>query len=235
MKTLLLLCSLLFVSPVYADILDFEVGGQTGQLLFFTSGGSNYGGAEWDLRWAVLDQAGYQATWGSTLAFPSGEQVLFNGFGTQALHIDAESLTVNGAWFAPWTAYDQWYDPYSAHSVTMEGWQDGLLVGSATLDLDPSAFRYLATDFGPVEQLRLIANAPSTWYLMDNFDATITPRQIIDTGGGNTGGPSGTVPEPSSLVLLAVAVSVGLVGWLSAALRRDWRASDSPGTALMRP
>jgi hypothetical protein len=206
MKTLIMLVCLLCTAPALANTLDFEVGGQSVQLLNFVDG--DYAGAQWDLRWGVLDQQDYATRWGSTLAFPSGEHVLFNAWGTATLFIDAQRLDLTGAWFAPWTAHDQWYDPYSAHSVTIEGWTNGTFVGSDTLALDPAAFRYLATDFGPVEQLRIRADVGADhigWFLMDNMNVTITPRPEVQGVA--------SVPEPSSLFFVLTALLASVLGW----------------------
>jgi hypothetical protein len=208
MKTLLLLVLLLLPVTAHATTLDFEVGGANLSLLNTVAAG--YGGADWGGNWGLLDQASYQTDYHSTLAFPSGEQVAFNGYGLP-VYLEAGSLLVTGAWFAPWTAEDHWYDPYSAHSVTMQGWTDGVLVGSDTLNLDPSAFRYLATDFGPVDQIRILADGGTTarWFLMDNLDLSIAPPSTTGGGGGSA------VPEPSTWLLLAGGLVV--LGW------RVWR------------
>jgi hypothetical protein len=207
MKCLLLLLVLFFVPlTAHATALDFEVGGASYALL--TSVAPDYAGAQWGGNWGLLDQSSYQTDYHSTLAFPSGDQVTFNGYG-MPVSIEAASLLVTGAWFAPWTVADQW-DAGSAHSVTMEGWTDGVLVGSDTLSLDPSAWRYLAADFGPVEQVRIHADTTSDahWFLMDNLNVTVTPWST-GSGGDTTGS---AVPEPSTWLLLAsgLAVVMGL-------------------------
>ncbi len=208
MRTLLLIALLLLPGLAQATPLEFEFGTQTQQLLSSVSGtGSSYGGVNWDSRWAVLSQADYQYNWGNTLAFPSGDQVLFNGYGSPDLTIYGENMTVAGAWFAPWDTDNGWYDPYSAHAVTMDGYDaSGALVGSATLSLDPSGFRYLAADFGPIDTLHIRTDSQSArWLLMDNFYVTMPTQQIL------TDTTAATVPEPSTWVLLFSGLCV--IGW----------------------
>ncbi len=198
MRTLLLIALLLMPVTAQATPLTFEVGGSSLSMLNEVT--PHYGGVDWRNTVALLDQSHYAADWGSTLAFPSGEQVAFNGYGIP-MTLEGD-MTVAGAWFAPWTADDQWYDGYSAHSVTIEGWYEGVLIGSDTLNLDPTAFRYLATDFGPVDWLRIRADdgAQARWFLMDDLDVTrISVVHAI------------AVPESPTWLLLFGGLAV--IGW----------------------
>ncbi len=208
MRTLLLIALLLMPGMAHATPLEFEFGGQTQELLSAVSGtGPSYGGVTWDSRWAILSEADYQYNWGNTLAFPSGDQVLFNGYGSSDLTVYGQDMLVAGAWFAPWGTDNGWYDPYSAHAVTMDGYDaSGALVGSATMALDPGGFHYLATNFGPIDTLHIRTDSQSArWLLMDNFDVTVpTQSSQIDT-------TVGTVPEPPTWILLFGGLAV--IGW----------------------
>lgn len=204
MKTLLLVVLLVLPVTAHATTLDFEVGGDPiSQLNSVTQ---HYGGLDWSGSWYTLDHSSYVADWGSTLAFPSGDQVLFNGFGLPVLvdTLGEATMTVAGAWFAPWTIDDQW-DSEAARTVTMEGWLDDILVGSVSMNLDPGGFRYLATDFGVVDLVRIRAEdsmISRRWFLMDNLDVTLT------NGSSECCLFATDVPEPPTWLLLAGGLGV---------------------------
>ncbi len=213
MKTFLLVLTLLFPIPALASPLTFEVGGQTGQSLSYIS--PQYGGASWDAPWSLVTQQSYALVYGNAIAFPSGTEALFNGYGAEALTIHGAGMTATGAWFAPWTAYDAWYTPYSSTFVTVEGYIGSTLIGIETLQLDPSRFLYLPMTFGPIDALRIMTNSGGPhWYLMDNLDLTVPI--VAQPAWTET-----TVPEPATIFYLLAA---GLASWLGYNWLRLWRS-----------
>jgi hypothetical protein len=138
------------------------------------------------------------------MPFPSEGYAAVNAYGAESLALTGPLSTVEGAWFAPFAAFNGWYDPYSVHTLTIEGYAGSTLVGSTTTPL-VLGFQFLEMGFtGPVDRMVFHTGASSPqWYLFDDMRLNVIPREEWREPG-----PGPSVPEPETWLLLGVGLAV---------------------------
>ncbi|MEW6267231.1 MAG: VPLPA-CTERM sorting domain-containing protein [Thermodesulfobacteriota bacterium] len=162
---------------------------------------SNYQGFNWSESWYVYDDTSYMYYYGNTYGSTSGENAVFNGGGVMVSTVSGNTFNFLGAYFTGWASYNQsvWH---TSESITVEGYYQGSLVGTASMNLSASQYDWLNAGLMGVDQLIFYSSGDSKWFLMDDFTY-------------NTGAP---VPIPGAVWLLGSGL-VGLVG-----LRRKLQA-----------
>jgi hypothetical protein len=168
----------------------------------------SYGGFNWDANIFVCDNSRYQSDYGNTYSTTSPENFVSNGFGVISTKTTSGAdFDFNGAYFSTW-AFSNRFDPQqSSTSVTLQGWDDGGIVGSVTAALSSTQFNWVAANFASIDELRMINDgAAGRWWIMDNF----TFNQ--------------TVPEPASVAVWSLLGMVG-IGYRWQRKRRSSRAS----------
>jgi hypothetical protein len=138
----------------------------------------------------IVSQAYYDG-YGNTYPFPSQDKAIYNGYGAPVVSISsADDFDFVGGFFASWGSNDD-YDYFSSASITIEGWDDGNLVGTVTKGLYADGFRYVAGGFSSIDTL-LIKNDTGDygrWWVGDSL-------QIEQT-----------VPEPASMAVLGLGLA----------------------------
>jgi hypothetical protein len=169
---------LAMVNTVSATVLDFE----TGDI-------SNYGGFIWN-NMELYSYADYNSGYFNTLPAVSGDRFAFNGGGTSASLSNGSDFNFNGAYLTGWLYNNaEWYA--NAHSVTIDGYNNGALVDTYVANLSLGAMTYFNVAMNGVDQLVFTGDG-SRWFLMDNFTYN-------------------AVPEPATMLLLGFGL-FGLAG-----------------------
>jgi len=177
------------VGTVSAAVLDFDTLG--------TGAFTNYGGFTWTNTQA-FEYSSYNSSWSNTLASTSGEMFAFNAFGTMAGLSGGSAFDFEGVYLAGWTQSDaEWYA--NAHTVTINGYNNGTLVDTYGAQLTLGAMTYFNVAMNNVDQLEFSGDS-GRWFLMDNF----------------TYNSNNSVPEPATMLLFGT----GLAGLVGARLRR---------------
>jgi hypothetical protein len=163
----------------------------------------SYGGFNWDANLYVYDNASYQSGYGNTYTTTSPENFIYNAFGVVSTTSTAGTdFDFNGAYFSTWAANDS-FAWHSSNSVTLEGWDDGVLIGSITTALSSTQFNWVAANFASIDELRMINDGSyGRWWIMDNFTF------------------NASVPEPAAVAAWTVLGMVGF-GLVRRATRRQ--------------
>jgi hypothetical protein len=164
---------------------------------------SNYGGFTWDANFAVYSDAAY-ASYGNTYGSPSGDNAVFNSSGVLSIMTTSGSdFDFNGAYFTGW-AQNNSAVSFTATSITVRGYNNGNLIGTASMSLPANSYQFLNANLAGVDELRFISSASSQWWLMDNFTFNASVS---------------AVPEASTLVTWSLLAVTGIV-WAV------WRRSE---------
>ena len=185
------------LSPVQATILTFDDITTTTN---YAQLSTDYGGFNWGANWYVESDRAY-ANYGNSYGSTSGEYAAFNGYGVLSVALNSgANFDFNGASFTGW-AINNSYQSLTATSVTVQGYNNGSLVGTASMNLSADKYDWLSTNLLGVDELRFISSNSDQWWLMDDFTFNQTT----------------VVPEPGSLALMCL----GLVGLGYVRLRKS--------------
>ena len=187
MKKVLFILVCLVASPAQALVIDFDDISTAAN----DDIPSEYKGLNWDGNWAINSASDYMSSYYNTYTPVSGEYAAYNSNGVLSVSLSSgEDFDFIGAYFTAWAAFDDYY-LYSATSITIEGYDDGLLSHSISMDLSADQYDWLQADFSSIDNLRFISSDTSKWWLMDDLTIELA-----------------SVPIPHSLAL----VGIGMLG-----------------------
>lgn len=212
--------ALLFVgvSNAHASTLNLDSAGllnmQTAQSAF--PGGLQ--GFTFDTKTFVVGNAWYDTFFANNIAFAGGGlNALSNYQGAQTVLLtSSQAFNFQSADFASWVSDDGVpSDPFSAVSLTLNGYLNGVSKGTYTvlLNSDGSFTQFNGgSGLNDINGLSVTANAPRgvlppQWWLMDDFNYQTVVSSPLRVPGA---------PEPGTLVL----VVSGLAGSMMAVRRR---------------
>lgn len=128
-----------------------------------------YGSFSWSSNWVVWDDADYASAYGNTYGSPSGDFAAFNDTGALTMSLtNGTDFDFNGAYFTGWAENDS-FAQFTATSITVEGYNNGSLVGTAGMALSATQYDFLTANLLGVDELRFISSASGDFWLMDNF------------------------------------------------------------------
>lgn len=167
-------------------VLNFDDISNTPDAVFF---GGNYGGLNWGAgnEWSVVNENFYMSGYGNTYGSPSGLYSAFNANGVLSVSTTSGSL-INfiGAQFSAWALFDSTWI-FGSETITVEGYNNNVLVGSASMNLSTTSYTLLNANLMGVDRLDFISDGDSRWWLMDNFTyqvAVPVPAGYISAGVG---------------------------------------------------
>ena len=187
MRKLLLLCTVfLFLALTglsSATILNFDNLSNNAWVP------GNYDGFSWG-NMVSFSYSNYNSNYSNTLSAVSGDIFVTNGGGASASLSNDADFDFNGAYFTGWVFEDkEWYG--NAHSVTIQGYNNGSLVDTYVATLAIGVMNYFDVGMTSVDQI-VFTSDNNRIFLMDDFTYT----------------ESTTVPEPATVLLFGI----GLLG-----------------------
>ena len=162
--------SVAMATPVTLDFDSIATGGGG---VGFTS----YGGMTWTSVGAV-DNGYYNSIYSNSVTFSSSPNAMFNSGGTISASAtngaDFDLIGMDVATFAGGDAFAS----HSSTSITVEGWDDGVMVGSFTTGLSVS-FASFGTAFSSIDEIRFINDGQNgRWWLVDDMVVDFSPQSI---------------------------------------------------------
>ena len=131
---------------------------------------AEYSGLSWESGWFVVNDSSYKNTYGNSYGSPSGERAASNSFGLTSVGFSSQStFDFSRVQVAGWGYSDQLSEPYSAKTITLEGFRDGKLVASKTMPLSGSGYNLLHADFKGVDEIRFISSDNGKRWLADDI------------------------------------------------------------------
>jgi hypothetical protein len=185
-KSLAFLCTMMLIFSVggiaAADVLTFD--DFTGD---FAPVPSDYAGFNWVGDFYVFSDSYMTSMHYNPLDSPSGEYAASTDRGTYIVSLNDSDFQFEGASFAGWGKYGTGQS-FTSTTVTVWGYNNGALVGSATMDLSPTEYNWLPVNL-LVDEVWIQSSGQGQYWLMDDF--TYAP-----------------VPEPATMLLFGM----GLIG-----------------------
>jgi hypothetical protein len=185
---------LAFAGPQSAQALVIHFDDITTQTSCCANVPTNYMGLVWDGNWDVVSDVYYKSAFpyglGNSYGAPSPGYAAQNDGGTLVVTVaDGANFDFVSAAFAGQASGDAagWG---TAVDITVQGWDDGNLVGSVSTDIYPDGYVVLAGPINDIDELRFITsdNNPigGDWWLMDNL--TLNAPTLV--------------PEPGTVLLM---------------------------------
>ncbi|MFG0244068.1 MAG: hypothetical protein ACF8R9_14880 [Phycisphaerales bacterium JB054] len=173
MATALVVGAISSVGAAAPTTLDFDSIPTGGTVQSF----SEFGGLTWT-DMSAMSNSFYQSYYHNSGAFPSGPNAAYNSYGrttvSAASGIDFDLVGMQVATYA----VNDSFDDHSSTSITIEGWDDGVLVGSYTADLTVE-FAYLATPLSSIDEIRFINDGIyGHWWFVDDITLEFEPQTI---------------------------------------------------------
>ena len=157
----------------------------------------NYAGFDWgDEKWGVESDDDY-TTYGNSYGAPSPSNAAYNANGVSVSLTRGSAFDFDGAYFTGW-GNPNGTEVFNSSTITVEGYLDGSLVGSVTMNLATDKYDWLAANFKNVNELRFLNDGQDGhWWLMDDFTYGSSP-----------------VPEPATIIVWSLLGGLCLsIGW----------------------
>lgn len=153
--------------------LDFE-----GQGYGDGSAIGNYGGLTFAAEALAFTESLYQSFYNNTTAFPSGDIAMFNASGVGSVAATSGSDFDAISAMASWWGTNDTQQSGSSTSITIEGWDDGVMVGTSTISL-AQAFANISLGFTSIDELRFINDGTAGhFWLLDDLTLDFDPQTI---------------------------------------------------------
>lgn len=133
---------------------------------------TNYAGFQWtggDDDWNTNVGSWYRSTYGNSYQFPSEGVAVSNDSGALTMSlVSGGDFDFIGAYFGGWRQNNAVQGSTST-SITVKGYNNSVLVGTATASLTGSYFTWLNANLVNVDALEFVGSGEGRWWLMDNF------------------------------------------------------------------
>jgi hypothetical protein len=160
---------------------------------------SLYQGLTWDGDWELTNNTAYRSRYRNSFDFPSNPNAAYNDYNDMTdyssyLSVSSGSaIKLTSGSFAGWTRRDS-HAHWSADSLTINAYQNGLLVDSVSFDLDPGQLVRQSIDLtGDKFEFVQHGHGINQWWLVDNLE-------------WDSGGNASPVPVPSTMILFASGI-----------------------------
>jgi hypothetical protein len=170
-----------------ATVIKFD---NLSNLRYIPSHYTHYRGLTWDSNIVTISDDFYNSAYENNVAFPSGHIAVYNDAGI--LNVSVKNIRIfnfRGAYFTGKTSSSPDFEDISS-TITVSGYLNGILKGSATMNLSTVKFEWLNANLLGINKLTFISSGDSKYWLMDNF--------TFDRNNH----PAAPVPEPAILLLL---------------------------------
>lgn len=171
---LILFCLFSFVNYVQADMLNFDTDPENKGFSFWTG--------------LVITTDYYNQSYFNNQIFPSPDKA-FGGYGNNNRMITSNhDFIFIGAYFSSFLAYNAITPHFSATTLTISGYNDGVFVGSQDIPLEID-FNWVAINLGGwVDEIRGRTSGPGGYFMMDNFTYVVPlPPTVLLLGSGLLG------------------------------------------------
>ncbi|MBS1718600.1 MAG: PEP-CTERM sorting domain-containing protein [Armatimonadetes bacterium] len=146
----------------------------------------------------AMDKDYYNTFYSNQIQFPSAPNVAYNGYGEHEIDFTVtqpNGLGNNGGGLFGFSGLDAAFwaasnsqQYYSSTTITVEGWLNGNLVGSSSMELGAN-FAHLNGFAGQIDTLKILNDGGVTWWLIDNVNTDVA------------------VPEPTSMAALGLGIA----------------------------
>ena len=159
------------IRTAMAEVLTFDtLGGGNDTLV-----PSGYGGFNWNNMDSYF-YSDYNTNYQNTLTPVSGNVLVYNSNGTSASmsSVNGTKFNFNDAYIAGWTSNNAGW-AYNANTVTIDGYNKGVLVDSYTAHLTGSMTDF-AVNLKGVDQVTFTSDGNNKWFVMDNVSTSAVPE-----------------------------------------------------------
>ena len=135
-----------------------------------TFANSNYAGFDWGDNWETVDEDTYQTNFSNSYGAVSSANMASNTNGFREITtMNGGDFDFIGVYATGWAEFDS-TAPFTSSTLTVEGWDDGVLVGSVTVGLSTDQFDWVAAGFNSIDTLVFLNDGQNEHYwLIDDF------------------------------------------------------------------
>ena len=158
--------------PAHALVIDFE--NQTAQGLAPLA--NNYLGFDWSGGdWELVSDTYYTTTYTNSYDSPNGSYAINSAVGLSSIKFthtnDFNLFTLDASTFAGSDSFVS----YSSRTLTVEGFNNGVLVGSQVLNLSSNTYDNFAVNLLNIDEVRFGSAGSNLFWVADNFEVEFVP------------------------------------------------------------